>query len=127
MAFRSARPNINWPMHYEPATGKWYHTITGTRREGGPFPQTPGPAFSRPWREPWKSSPPTQKQIDIAMRVFQRRSMEQGQRQTEQARARERIRQEARERQREAERARQREQQTRQVVKRVQQKRREKQ
>ena len=24
MAFRSARPNINWPMHYEPATGKWY-------------------------------------------------------------------------------------------------------
>ena len=125
MAFQSARPNINWPMHYEPATGKWYHVISGTRREGGPFPQIPGPTAPRPFKKPWRPTQPTPKQTDIAVRVLQRRAMEQAQRQAEQARARERVHQEGRERQREAQRARQREQQTRQAIERGQQQQRE--
>jgi hypothetical protein len=118
MDFRSKRPKVNWPM-----TPDGYYIITGTRRQGGPFPQTPGPTFARP-KEPWRPPLPKPAQIDIALRIFQRRAVEQAQRQAEQARSRERAEREARER---AAREHQREEQQRRLREELQRQQREQQ
>lgn len=122
------RNTAGYPTTYIP--GKWGEVIY-------PGQYSPGwwglevhrtPTWPRPpWEKPWAPPPPSQRQIDIALRIAERRAMEQAQRQAEQARARERAAREAQERQREAERDRQLEKQARQTIERAQRQQREQQ
>ncbi|MGB8951188.1 MAG: hypothetical protein WCC06_00780 [Candidatus Aminicenantales bacterium] len=97
-------------------------------RDGRLIGQFPGGTeirrIPRPYRPPertWKPKPPTQRELDIANRIAQRRAMDEAGRQAEKARERERAARDARIRGTEAERARLSDKQTRERIERARQ------
>lgn len=78
------RNTPGYPTTYIP--GKWGFEVHLT-----PTPPRP------PWEKPWRPTPPSQRQLDIAQQIATRRSQEEARRQAEQARSREQAEREARE------------------------------